>query len=107
MQVLLPRFDCGVFVLGCVNRLLELLSQVNGADNLSRGVEEILFDVVNNFIENVTVGAAHLALHRDSTVIDPQDVLLYLSTLSIIFSPFSLCFFFSHTGCFAQSMHGT
>jgi len=65
-------------------KLKDLLIQVSGADSLSRGVEEILFDVVNNFIENVTVGAAHLAPHRvpagSGTIasITPDDVLLYL-----------------------------
>ena len=65
------------------HRLMELLGQVNSADNISRDAEEILLDVVNSFIENVTVGAAHLALHRNSTVIAPEDVLLYLGTLLI------------------------
>lgn len=59
-------------------RLLELLGQVNSADNLSLGAENVLHVLIDTFVENVTIGAAHLAAHRGSNAIKPEDVLLYL-----------------------------
>ena len=60
---------------------MELLGQVNSADNLSQGAENLLHTLIDSFVENVTIGAAHLAMHRGSTAIKPEDVLLYLGLL--------------------------
>ena len=60
---------------------MELLGQVNSADNLSQGAENLLQTLIDSFVENVTIGAAHLAMHRGSTAIKPEDVLLYLGLL--------------------------
>lgn len=70
---------------------MELLGQVNSADNLSQGAENLLHTLIDSFVENVTIGAAHLAMHRGSTAIKPEDVLLYLGLLRLIPTVPSCC----------------
>ena len=84
---------------------MELLGQVNSADNLSQGAENLLHTLIDSFVENVTIGAAHLAMHRGSTAIKPEDVLLYLGLLRLIPTVSSCCPHFAHSPpCCANSL---
>jgi histone H3/H4 len=59
-------------------RLLDLLQQVSAADRLDTEATELLLDLADDFVENVTLGASQLAKHRGSSVLEAADVLLYL-----------------------------
>ena len=59
-------------------RLQKLLHEVAPNEQLSPEVEDLLLELVDDFIESTTTFAAKLAAHRGSNVLDASDVKLHL-----------------------------
>ena len=57
--------------------LRELVKHHLGVDSVSPGVEELLLDVGDDFLEHVAAGAAALARHRGGDSLEAEDVRLH------------------------------
>ena len=68
-------------------RLVDLLRQVSGTDSFDPDAEDFVMDLVDNFVENVVLGACRFALHRESSTLDAPDVALYLDRVWNIHVP--------------------
>jgi len=61
-------------------KLQELLSQIDSAERLDPEIEDLLVDIAEDFVENVTTFACQLAKHRKSDTLEVKDMQLHLGT---------------------------
>eukprot|EP00281_Chroomonas_sp_CCMP1168_P028311 CAMPEP_0206248448 /NCGR_PEP_ID=MMETSP0047_2-20121206/20377_1 /ASSEMBLY_ACC=CAM_ASM_000192 /TAXON_ID=195065 /ORGANISM="Chroomonas mesostigmatica_cf, Strain CCMP1168" /LENGTH=153 /DNA_ID=CAMNT_0053674097 /DNA_START=33 /DNA_END=491 /DNA_ORIENTATION=+ len=59
-------------------KIAELVEQVSPGDKVDPEVEEVLLEIAEDFVENVTNFACLLAKHRNSSTLEVQDLRLHL-----------------------------
>uniref|UniRef100_A0A7S0IKH7 Transcription initiation factor TFIID subunit 12 domain-containing protein n=1 Tax=Calcidiscus leptoporus TaxID=127549 RepID=A0A7S0IKH7_9EUKA len=60
------------------DKLQELLAQIDPTLQLDHSAEEMLQDVADDFVENVTAFACELVRHREGAVLEEKDIKLAL-----------------------------
>jgi transcription initiation factor TFIID subunit 12 len=62
-------------------KLQDLLNQITQNAKLDTDVEELLVEIAEDFVEDVTKYACKLAKHRNANALEAKDLQLHLSTL--------------------------
>ncbi|EKX39933.1 hypothetical protein GUITHDRAFT_51838, partial [Guillardia theta CCMP2712] len=59
-------------------RIAELVNQIAPGEKIDPEVEEVLLEIAEDFVDNVTNFSCLLAKHRKSSTLEAQDIKLHL-----------------------------